>query len=231
VLINKARLAIGKNHNPIISFSAAPSFSSQTHLGFLFPTPASMADASGSRLNLGASVEKRGRGRPRGSKNKASTDAAVASSSTLVKRRPGCLVGSKNKPKVPFAAPGPSAPSANVSSPSPRLFSFFCIAGPQYREIQSLPLNFTKFMDGQELREAVLREHSGGGTPYEVKVWYDGAGEQYFKGGWSQFAEDHDLHQVFFMTFDFHVGTSKFDVKIYDCIQCQKEYEAKVHFH
>jgi hypothetical protein len=53
----------------------------------------------------------------------------------------------------------------------------------------------------------------------------------YFKGGWSQFAEDHDLHQGFFMTFDFHVGTSKFDVRIYDGTQCQKEYEAEVHFH
>jgi hypothetical protein len=51
------------------------------------------------------------------------------------------------------------------------------------------------------------------------------------KGGWSQFAEDHDIHQGFFMTFDFHVGTSKFDVKIYDGTQCQKEYEAEVHFH
>jgi hypothetical protein len=39
-------------------------------------------------------------------------------------------------------------------------------------------------MDGWELREAILHEHSGGGTPYEVEVWYDGAGEQYFKGGW-----------------------------------------------
>jgi hypothetical protein len=68
------------------------------------------------------------------------------------------------------------------------------------------------FMDGQELREAVLREHSGGGTRYEVEVWYDGADEQFFKGGWSRFAEDHDLHQGFFMTFDYHVGTSKFDV-------------------
>jgi hypothetical protein len=28
-------------------------------------------------------------------------------------------------------------------------------------------------------------------------VWYDGAGEQFFKGGWSQFVEDHDLHQGF----------------------------------
>jgi hypothetical protein len=40
-------------------------------------------------------------------------------------------------------------------------------------------------MDGRELREAVLREKSSGGTPYKVEVWYDGAGEQYFKGGWS----------------------------------------------
>jgi hypothetical protein len=77
----------------------------------------------------------------------------------------------------------------------------------------------------------VLREHSGGGTPYEVEVWYDGAGEMYFKGGGSQFAEDHDHHQGFFITFDFHISTSKFDVGIYDCTQCQKEYEAKVHFH
>jgi hypothetical protein len=33
------------------------------------------------------------------------------------------------------------------------------------------------------------------------------------------------------MTFDFHVGTSKFDVEIYDCTQCQKEYKADVEFH
>jgi hypothetical protein len=107
----------------------------------------------------------------------------------------------------------------------------FCIANAQCREIQRLPLKFTKFMDGRELREAVLREHSGGGTPYEVEVWYNSVGEQYFRGGWSQFAEDHDLHLGFFMTFDFHIGTSKFDVRIYDSIQCQKEYEAEVHFH
>jgi hypothetical protein len=33
------------------------------------------------------------------------------------------------------------------------------------------------------------------------------------------------------MIFDYHIGTSKFDVKIYDGTQCQKEYEAEVHFH
>jgi hypothetical protein len=188
-----------------------------------------MADASGSRLSISAPMEKWGHGRPRGSKNKATTTALVASSSAAVKRRPGRLAGSKNKIKVPSTTPGPSAPSANASPP--RIYSFFYIAGAQCREIQRLPLKFTKFMDERELREVVLREHSGGGTPYEVEVWYDSAGEQYFKGSWSQFAEDHDLHQGFFMTFDFHIGTSKFDVRIFDGTQCPKEYEAEVHFH
>jgi hypothetical protein len=190
-----------------------------------------MADAGESHLNIGASEEKRGRGRPRGSKNKATITAAVASSSALVKRRPSRLAGSKNKPKVPSVAPSPSAPSPIVSPPPPRVYSFFYITGAQCREIQRLPLKFTKFMDGRELREVVLHEHSGGGTPYGVEVWYDGAGEQYFRGGWSQFAEDHDLHQGFFMTFDYHIGTLKFDMRIYDCTQCQKEYEAELHFH
>jgi hypothetical protein len=136
-----------------------------------------MADADGSRLNISAPVEKRGHGRPRGSKKKASIEAAVASSSTPVKRRPGPPAGGKNKPKVPSTALGPSAPSTNASSPPPRLYSFFCIAGSQCHEIQRVPLKFTKFMDGRELQEAVLREHSRGGTPYEVEVWYDGTGE------------------------------------------------------
>jgi hypothetical protein len=112
----------------------------------------------------------------------------------------------------------------------PRFTHFFCIAGAQCCEIQGVLLKFTNFMDGRELREAVLREHSGGGTHYEVEVWYDGDDEMYFRGGWFQFAEDHDLHQGFFMIFDYHCGTSKFDVKVYDGTQYQKEYEAEVHF-
>jgi transposase InsO family protein len=54
----------------------------------------------------------------------------------------------------------------------------------------------------------------------------------YFRGGWPQFAEDHELlfPRVFFMLFDYHCGTSKFDVKIFDCTQCQRKYEAEVHF-
>jgi hypothetical protein len=88
----------------------------------------------------------------------------------------------------------------------------------------------TKFMDGRKVREAILHEESGGRTPYEVEVYYDGRGEMYFRGGWPQFVEDHELHQGFFMVFNYHHGTSKFDVKIFDCTQCQKKYEAEVHF-
>jgi hypothetical protein len=190
-----------------------------------------MADAGSANLDADVQMEKRGHSRPRGSKNKPKDPSTVASSSASMKRCPGRPVGSKNKPKVSTAAPAPSVALHNASPPPPpNIYSFFCIADTQCREIQRVPLKFTKFMDGRELREAILREQSGGGTPYEVEVWYDGCGEMYFKGGWSQFAEDHDLHQGFFMLLDYHCGTSKFDVKIYDCTQCQKEYEAEVHF-
>jgi hypothetical protein len=124
-----------------------------------------MADAGGSRLNIGAPVEKRGHGRPHGSKNKSTSPAVVASSSALPKRRPGHPAGSKNKPKVSYAAPGLSAPPHNASPPlSPKVYSFFCIAGAQCREIQRVPLKFTKFMDGRELREAIseVQHHEQG---------------------------------------------------------------------
>jgi hypothetical protein len=88
-----------------------------------------MADASGSRLNIGALVEKRGRSRPRGSKNKATIAAVAALSSAPTKRRPDRPAGSKNKPTVSSATPGPSAPPHNAPPPSPKVYSFFYIAG------------------------------------------------------------------------------------------------------
>jgi hypothetical protein len=176
-----------------------------------------MADAGGANLDAGVQMEKQACGRPRGSKNKPKDPSMVALLSASMKRCLGCPVGSKNKPKVSSTAPGPSAALHNASPPPPKIYSFFCIAGAQCREIQRVSLKFTKFMDGCELREAILREQSGGGTPHEVEVYYDGCGEMYFRGSWPQFAEDHDLHQGFFMLFDYHYGTSKFDVKIYDC--------------
>jgi hypothetical protein len=184
-----------------------------------------MADAGAGNTNTCALMEKWGRGRPRSSKNKMKDASLVASSSASAKRRPGRPLGSKNKPKVSAAvAPGASVVPRNASPPpSAKIYSFFCIAGAQCREQQRVPLKFTKFMDGRELREAILREQSRGGTPYKVEVYYDGRSKMYFRGAWPQFAENHDLHQGFFMLFDYHCGMSKFDVKIYDCTQCQKE--------
>jgi hypothetical protein len=132
-------------------------------------------------------VEKRGRGRPRGSKNKPKDISMVASSSTApMKRCPGRPLGSKNKPKPSSSLARQSvdahAARHNASPPPVNLFSFFAIAGAQCREQQRVPLKFTQFMDGRELREAILREESGGGTPYEVEVYYDGRGEMYFRG-------------------------------------------------
>jgi hypothetical protein len=192
-----------------------------------------MADASAANLDTGVLMEKQGRGRPRGSKNKPKDASLVASSSTSAKRRPGRPLGSKNKPKASAnVAPGASTAPRNASPPPPpvKIYSFFCIAGAQCREQQRVLLKLTKIMDGRELREAILREQSGGGTPYEVEVYYDGRGEMYFRGGWPQFAKDHELHQGFFMLFDYHCGTSNFDVKIYNGTQCQRKYEAEVHF-
>jgi hypothetical protein len=81
-----------------------------------------------------------------------------------------------------------------------------------------------EFMDGQELREAILCEVSSDGTPYKVEVWYDGNGDMFFKDGWPRFAEDHDIHQGWFLIFHYHCGTAKFDVMIFDGTQCQRKY-------
>jgi hypothetical protein len=119
-----------------------------------------MVDAGDVNLGTGVLIEKRGQGRHHGSKNKPKDASMVASSSAFVKRRPGCPVGSKNKSKVTAAAaPSSSSAPCNASPPAPiKTFSFFCIVGAQCREIQRVPLKFTKFMDGRELREAILHE-------------------------------------------------------------------------
>jgi hypothetical protein len=143
-----------------------------------------MADTGIIDLDTGVMVEKRGHGRPRGSKNKPKeASMAVSSSSVLVKRRPGHPLGSKNKPKpsASLANRPLDAPTAHHNTPPPsssNIFSFFLL---------SLVLNV-----------AILREESGEGSPYEVEVYYDGDGEMFFMGGWPHFAEDYDLHQGWF---------------------------------
>jgi hypothetical protein len=180
-------------------------------------------------------MEKRERGRPRGSKNKPKDVSMVASSSAVpMQQRPGRPLGSKNKPRpsssVARQVVDANTAPRNASPPPPvNLFSFFLL---------SLVLNA---VSSSVFRSSSLNLWTGASSvkpscakslepPYEVEVYYDGRGEMYFRGGWPQFAEDHELHQGFFMVFNYHCGTSKFDVKIFDCTQCQKKYEAEVHF-
>jgi hypothetical protein len=59
-----------------------------------------MADAGVLILEDATAVEKRGRGRPRGSKNKPKASTVDASSSTPAKHRRGCPLGNKNKVKT-----------------------------------------------------------------------------------------------------------------------------------
>jgi hypothetical protein len=187
-----------------------------------------MADVGATNHDDAAVVEKHGRGHPHGSKNKPklSLDVATTSSSTPAKCRLGRPLGSKNKKSIVLTADnadhldvslaGPSA----LSSSSSHLCSFFSFAGAQCHEHQRLPTKFTEFMEGRELCEAVLHESAGGGPPYELEVYYDGNGDAFFSGGWDRFAEDHDIHQGWILMFDYHRGTAKFDVKIYDGTQC-----------
>jgi hypothetical protein len=87
-----------------------------------------MADAGVVDLDTGALIEKQGRGRPRGSKNKPKDASLVASSSSAsMKRHPGRPLGSKNKPK-PYdvvALDASAAPRSASPPPHVKTFSFF----------------------------------------------------------------------------------------------------------
>jgi hypothetical protein len=107
-------------------------------------------------------VEKHGRGRPRGSKNKSRASTIDASSSNPVKRRHGCPVGNKNKPKT-STAPTSCPDYLDVSLVQPilpqssdgNIFSVFAFVGAQCNQ-QRLPLIFTEFMEGREQHKAIL---------------------------------------------------------------------------
>jgi hypothetical protein len=80
-----------------------------------------MADAGVVNLDTGAVIEKRGRDRPCGSKNKPKDSSLMASSSSAsMKQHPGRPLGSKNKPKPSFVvAQDASAAPRNASPPPP----------------------------------------------------------------------------------------------------------------
>jgi hypothetical protein len=89
-----------------------------------------MADTGIIDMDTGVVVEKRGRGHPRGSKNKPKeVSMAILSSSAPAKRCPSRPLGSKNKPKASFslAKQHLDASSARQNAPPPpvNIFSFF----------------------------------------------------------------------------------------------------------
>jgi hypothetical protein len=99
-----------------------------------------MADTGIIDLDTSAVVEKRGPGRPCGSKNKPKEILmAVSSSSTSMKQCPGRPLGSKNKPKpssslVSTPLDADAARHNTPSPPSGNTFSFFAITGAQSLE-------------------------------------------------------------------------------------------------
>jgi hypothetical protein len=95
-----------------------------------------MADTGVVDLDANVMVEKHGRGRPRGSKNKPKVISMAVSSSAPIKRHPGHPLGSKNKPRSSTSQINEpldvSAAHLNPLSPSTgTVFSFFALAGAQ----------------------------------------------------------------------------------------------------
>jgi hypothetical protein len=127
--------------------------------------------------------------------------AATPSSTIPTKCHHGRPFGRKNKKPSTLALSATVLPNVTLAQPivpqasAANMFSFFSFASAQCREHHRLPHKFAKFMDGHELHEAILRDVSSDGPPYELKVYYDGEGDLFFKVGWLHFAEDYDLHK------------------------------------
>jgi hypothetical protein len=85
-------------------------------------------------------IEKRGRGRPRGSKNKAKIATTPSSSTTPAKHRRGRPLGSKNKKSSATDAYASLHPDIGLAHPilpqasAKNIFCFFAFAGTQCRE-------------------------------------------------------------------------------------------------
>jgi hypothetical protein len=95
-----------------------------------------MADAGMINLDDAPIIaEKRGRGCPRGSKNKLKTSAATSSTTTPAKRRRGLPLGSRNKKSSTAAADATDLPDVSLAQPVlpqssvENLFSFFAFVG------------------------------------------------------------------------------------------------------
>jgi hypothetical protein len=189
-----------------------------------------MADVVVINLNdAPVTVEKHGRGCPRGSKNK-SKIVASTSSTTLAKRRHGRPLGSNNKKPSTMAAGAAILPDVSLAQPivpqasAASMFSFFAFASAQCREHQRLPRNLlnswmvASFVKLSSEKSPAMGHHMNWRYTMMVKVMC------------SSRVVGHALLNIMIFTkgwiliFNYHCGTSKFDVKIFDGTKCQKKY-------
>jgi hypothetical protein len=148
---------------------------------------------------------KRGRGRPRGSKNKPKIVPVVAGPSQI--RSP------------------PAEPSSDKAKTGAPGFEFFVFVGEDTLERLKLREKFVTAIAGQESDHAFLREAGKGQRVWRLDVHFDGEGRMFFTGHWKEFVLAYNIERGFFLTFRHHQGTLKFTIRIFDGSMCC------LHFH
>jgi B3 DNA binding domain len=78
-----------------------------------------------------------------------------------------------------------------------------------------------KHLDGEQYKKATLLSPQG--KFCHINLHQEG-NDLYLDGGWSNFAEEHDLHTGYFVVFRYE-GNMVFTVKVFDETCCLKEYE------
>jgi hypothetical protein len=59
-------------------------------------------------------------------------------------------------------------------------------------------------MEGHGLVHAIVEECSGGQPSYNIKIFHDGEGKCYFRGGWPKFFADYGLREGWSLIFSRH---------------------------
>jgi hypothetical protein len=78
-------------------------------------------------------------------------------------------------------------------------------------------------MEGEGMTHAIVEECSGGQPSYHVKIFHDGEGKSYLRGGWSKFFEDYSLKEGRSL-FSRHQGVHFFYVCIIDSSYCARAF-------
>ncbi|KAF8388729.1 hypothetical protein HHK36_025409 [Tetracentron sinense] len=82
--------------------------------------------------------------------------------------------------------------------------------------LQSIPVAFLKYLDGETCNDALLRSCRG-------KLWRVKINNLSFEEGWEDFARDHDLRVGDFLVFRYEEGMV-FNVMVFDPNACERDY-------